>query len=311
MSSPSSFDERRVGAQVDRARARVAALFTPFRPELPAWAVRLTPTDEDVRSHCVWQLQLGAGGSATVWLHGIGGTHRYWTCVPSSLRKAGRRNVLIDLLGFGNSRRPWIRYTTEVHLQSLRCAIEKEQEPVTLIGHSLGAILALAYAARYPKQVRALVLIGMPNFGGLPGAAKWFDAKPGGWLYTNMWAMALACVLTRRVAGRVLPHLLKKFPRELAEDMVQHNMASWVTTLWEVLYRADVCSLADHVDPRIPVLLLHGSADRSAPIDGVRILVEQRPAWRLVVLDGVDHHPWLKDSEFCLHIIKQWLDEHD
>jgi pimeloyl-ACP methyl ester carboxylesterase len=227
------------------------------------------------------------------------------------LKERGQRNVLIDLLGFGNSPRPWIRYTTEVHLQSLRCTIEKERAPVTLIGHSLGAVLALAYAARYPSQVRALVLIGMPNFGGLPGAAKWFDAKPGGWLYTNMWAMALACVLTRRVAGRLLPLLLKKVPRELAEDMVKHNMASWVTTLWEVLYQADVCFLADHVDPRIPVLLLHGSADRSAPIEGVRMLVEQRPAWRLVVLEGVDHHPWLKDSEFCLHIIKQWLDEHD
>jgi pimeloyl-ACP methyl ester carboxylesterase len=180
---------------------------------------------------------------------------------------------------------------------------------VVLVGHSLGAVLALAYAARYPEQVRALVLISLPNFGGERGATEWFGAKPGGWIYTNMWAMALGCVVTRRVAGRLLPHLLRKIPRELAEDMVKHNMASWVTTLWEVLYRQDLASLAERLDRHIPVLLIHGDADVTAPVEGVRQLMERRPDWKLLLLEGADHHPWLRQTADCLRVIEQWLDE--
>jgi pimeloyl-ACP methyl ester carboxylesterase len=62
---------------------------------------------------------------------------------------------------------------------------------------------------------------------------------------------------------------------------------------------------------RIPVLLLHGSADRSAPIDGARKLVERRPDWKLSVLEGVDHHPWLQQPGACLRVIREWLDEQE
>jgi pimeloyl-ACP methyl ester carboxylesterase len=102
---------------------------------------------------------------------------------------------------------------------------------------------------------------------------------------------------------------LPTIPRQLAEDMVKHNMASWVTTLWEVLYRQDVTSLANALDRRIPVLLLHGSADRTAPVDGIRQLAERRPEWKLRLLERVDHHPWLRQPEVCLQMIRQWLDE--
>lgn len=309
MRSKVSSAERAGRTERLRARSRFLALFAPFRSDLPAWAARLTPVSTRTASRPLWQMEAGSGEAATVWLHGIGGTHRYWTCVPSSLSEQDGRTLLVDLLGFGDSPRPWIRYTTDVHLSALHDCIEHERGALTLIGHSLGAVLALAYAARYPQRIRALVLISLPSFGGLPGAAKWFAAQPGGWLYTNLWAMALACVITRRVAGWVLPWLLRGIPRELAEDMVKHNMASWVTTLWEVLYRQDVPALAETLDRRIPVLLLHGNADRSAPVDGVRKLIERRPQWKLLVLDGVDHHPWLKQPETCMRTIRDWLAE--
>jgi pimeloyl-ACP methyl ester carboxylesterase len=156
--------------------------------------------------------------------------------------------------------------------------------------------------------VEALVLISLPDFGGLAGAQKWFSGRPGSWLYTNAWAMALACILTRRIAGRLLPHLIHTIPRELVEDMVKHNMASWTTTLWDVLYRQDVESLARAVDPALPILLVHGDADRTAPLERVKKLAHGRPTWRLHVLHGVDHHPFLRQRQECDRIIQGWLD---
>lgn len=291
-----------------QGRSGVSSVLAPFHAELPAWAGRHTAAAR-LSSYSLWRTELGAGEMGMVWLHGIGGTHRYWTCAGPSLAALRRRSILLDLLGFGGSPRPWIRYTTAVHLAAVRRCLEGEKAPVVLVGHSLGAVLALAYAARYPEQVRALVLISLPNFGGERGAKEWFGARPGGWIYTNMWAMALCCVLTRRVAARLLPHLLRTIPRELAEDMVKHNMASWVTTLWEVLYRQDLATLADRLDRHIPVLLIHGDADATAPVGGVRQLMERRPDWKLMLLEGADHHPWLRQAADCLRTIEEWLDE--
>ena len=150
------------------------------------------------------------------------------------------------------------------------------ERSVTLVGHSLGAALALAYAARYPSVVRRLVLISLPNFGGAEGATAWFARQRGGWIYTNMWATAIACILTRRVVGRLLPRLLRDIPREVAEDLVAHTMVSSTSSLWEALYRHDLRAEAEATAQILPVLMLHGSADLTAPLAGA-----QDSRWRV------------------------------
>jgi len=250
----------------------------------------------------------GDGRHCAVLLHGLGGTHRYWTCGPEPFALLEHRTVLIDLLGFGESPKPWIRYSVERHVAALHASLAGERS-VTLVGHSLGAALALAYAARYPSVVRRLVLISLPNFGGAEGAAAWFARQRGGWIYTNMWATAIACILTRRVVGRLLPRLLRDIPREVAEDLVAHTMVSSTSSLWEALYRHDLRAEAEATAQILPVLMLHGSADLTAPLAGAQELAVARSTWEMRVLDGVDHHPWLRAPQECLQHIEQWLSQ--
>lgn len=252
------------------------------------------------------RLDAGDGQHCAVLLHGLGGTHRYWTCGPVPFALSGHRTVLIDLLGFGESPKPWMRYSVERHVAALHASLAGDRS-LTLIGHSLGAALALAYAARYPSVVRRLVLISLPNFGGAEGAVAWFARQRGGWIYTNMWATALACILTRRVVGRLLPRLLRDIPREVAEDLVAHNMVSSTSSLWEALYRHDLRVEAEATAQILPVLMLHGSLDLTAPLDGAQALATARPMWEMRVLHGVDHHPWLRAPHACLQHIEQWL----
>lgn len=248
----------------------------------------------------------GDGLHCAVLLHGLGGTHRYWTCGPVPFALSGHRTVLIDLLGFGESPKPWMRYSVERHVAALHASLAGERS-LTLVGHSLGAALALAYAARYPSVVRRLVLISLPNFGGAEGAVAWFARQRGGWIYTNMWATALACILTRRVAGRLLPRLLRDIPREVAEDLVAHNMVSSTSSLWEALYRHDLRAEAEATAQILPVLMLHGGADLTAPLVGAQELAATRSTWEVRVLGGVDHHPWLRVPHECMQHIEQWL----
>lgn len=253
-------------------------------------------------------MELPGTGAPLVFLHGLGGTLRYWLAGPQPPTFPMCTTLLVDLLGFGDSPKPWFRYTMDRHLQALH-AVMGRHRPVTLVGHSLGAALALAYAARHPGAVRALVLLSLPYFGNQTNAYRWLRRKPGGWVYTNMAATALACMFTRRIAGHLLPYLLTDIPRSVAEDLVKHTFMSSTTTMWEVLYRHDLAADANALPPELPVFIVHGSRDDTAPVDGVVRLAAGRTNWRVTLLDDVDHHPWLRQPQRCREAVVCALDD--
>jgi len=247
-------------------------------------------------------VELPGAGAPLVFLHGVGGTHRYWLAGPQLPVFPGHKTLLVDLLGFGDSPKPWCRYTVDRHLDALDTALAGHRQ-ITLVGHSMGAVLGVAYAARRPKLVRRLVLLGLPYFGSEARAYQWFRRAPGGWIYTNMVATALGCMFTRRVIGKLLPYLLRDIPRSIAEDLVKHNFLSSTTSMWEVLYRHNLALDALVLSANLPVYCLHGTRDSTAPVDGILRLANGRPNWRVELLDGVDHHPWLRRPERCREVI--------
>ncbi|MFZ5609594.1 MAG: alpha/beta fold hydrolase [Pseudomonadota bacterium] len=236
-------------------------------------------------------------GQPVVFLHGLGGTSRYWAC-RLACAPLEARLVLVDLLGFGDSPRPWCRYTIDRHIQAIHETI-KDLDAALLVGHSMGAALALIYAARYPDKVKGLVLISLPYFHDEASAYRWFRRTPSGWLMTNMVAAALACVMTRRVAGLFLPWLLRRYPREVAQDLVKHNFLSSTTSLWEVLYRHDLRQEALRLSPDLPVTCVHAVDDDTAPFAMVEALAAEFPNWQLCALARSGHHPWLWMTETC------------
>ncbi len=249
----------------------------------------------------------GSGEHTLVFIPGIGGTTRYWSARLGAM-KSTYRAVLIDILGFGQSPKRWERYSVERHVSALRDSLEA-LGPVTLIGHSLGSLLAVAYAARYPDQVKNMVLIGMPYFGSERNAYDYMRKGPvkAGYLYTNVVLTMITCVLTRRVFGRLLPYLLKDIPREVAEDLVKHTWRSSTSSLWEVVYRYDVAVDFNRLPERINTLFIHGNQDVMAPIQAVELLLANGVHGVLHVLDQVDHHPFLRSPEKCLELIDEFI----
>lgn len=254
--------------------------------------------------------QLGYSGPLVAFLPGLGLTTRYWESRVSPLASS-HRLLLVDLLGFGQSPKPWTRYTVDAHIDALH-GVLGNAGPVTLVGHSAGAILAVAYAARYPADVRGLVLFGLPRFHGEEEARRLLRGRStlDRWVLNNIVFASIACVLTRRVTRRLLPTLLPGLPREVVEDYVQHTWRSATSTVREVVYRHDVDQDAGRLSPALPVLLLHGTQDRTAPIDGARELVRRHPGWRLREFAGGDHNLLLRDPEWCVAEMRRFLHAH-
>lgn len=250
---------------------------------------------------------LGQGDRLLVFLPGLANTTRYWESRVAPLANDNRL-LLTDPLGFGRSPKPWTTYSVERHVTELHRVLGA-RGPVTLVGHSFGAILAVAYASRYPDDVRGLVLIGLPVFHGELEAKRFFRSRPSPerWVISNMILASLACVLTRRLFRHVLPGLTPDFPREVTEDLVLHTWRSSTSTLWEAIYRFDVTRAADALPRDLPVLLLHGALDKTAPLSGVQELVQRHPRWTLRILDGGDHHPLLRNPSWTLDAIQDFL----
>ena len=241
-------------------------------------------------------------------LPGLALTTRYWERRVAPL-PASHRVLLVDLLGFGQSPKPWTKYTVERHVCALRSVLANAG-PMTLVGHSVGAMLAIAYAARFPAEVTGLVLLGLPRFHGEEDARRFLRGRSrlDRWVLTNVVFASVACVLTRRVSRRLLPRLLPGLPRDVVEDYVQHTWRSATSTVREVVYRYDVDADADRLSPSLPVLLLHGTRDRTAPVDSVRELARRHPGWRLVERSGGDHNVLLDDQDWCVAQIGAFVD---
>ena len=75
------------------------------------------------------------------------------------------REVLApDTPGYGESDPPPSVISIGDYADALHDALGELREPIDLVGYHTGALIAAEYAARYPKDVRRLVLISMPLF---------------------------------------------------------------------------------------------------------------------------------------------------
>lgn len=235
---------------------------------------------------------MGAADPTVVLLPGLGATTRFWGPRVAPLA-ARARLVLVDLLGFGRSPKPWTTYTVDRHVAALHGVLGPLAEargPLTLVGHSLGARLAATYAARYPGAVRRLVLVSLPYFGGAERAKGYFRRRGAeGWVMTHMLPAAVVCLLSRRLLGWALPSLLPDLPREVAEDLTQMTWRSSTSTLWEAIYEYDLGPDLERVAGRVPMLCLHGDRDERAPLGPVLALARAHPGCEVRVRAGAGH----------------------
>ncbi|WP_048885135.1 alpha/beta fold hydrolase [Aurantiacibacter atlanticus] len=251
---------------------------------------------------------LGTGPRTLVFIAGLGGTTRYWETRIGPL-SCYYRIVLVDLLGFGDSPKPWAKYDVVRHVDALDSALAKFG-PITIVGHSLGALLAIAYAARHPERIDNIVLISLPYFGSQDAAYEYMRAGPvkGGFVYTNFVLTMLACIISRRVLGKALPYVIRDMPRDVIEDLVKHTWRSSTSSLWEVVYRYDAAADLQAMVRATKVLCIHGGGDLMAPVRSVQDLAARFPNLDLRILDNVDHHPFIREPEKCCDLIAHFVE---
>ena len=104
-------------------------------------------------------------GPLVVLVHGIASTAvTFDKLVP--LLTPHHRVLAVNLLGCGNSPAPDIEYTVDDHVRSIRATLLRKGilTPFTLVGHSMGGLIATRFAATHRRSVGRLVLVGTPIY---------------------------------------------------------------------------------------------------------------------------------------------------
>lgn len=102
-----------------------------------------------------WQ----ATGRPILCVHGITANCRCWDLMAEALLP-DYRVIAMDLRGRGQSDKPSQGYSLDHHLQDINCLLDDLQiDRAVIMGHSLGAFIGLAFAARYPQRVDRLILV--------------------------------------------------------------------------------------------------------------------------------------------------------
>jgi pimeloyl-ACP methyl ester carboxylesterase len=112
-------------------------------------------------------------GDALVLVHGLATTRSIWTHATPLLVRDGRRVVTLDVPGFGGAPPAGRGFDLDAVAGRMHDELRAAgvPEPFDLVGHSMGAAVALTLAAREPRAVRRLVLVSPAGLRPLPFAA--------------------------------------------------------------------------------------------------------------------------------------------
>jgi len=131
---------------------RVLALATPFQ----------TPYGGGSVAWHAW-----GEGPPLVMLHGGSGSWTHWLRNVEAVAAAGRRVLVPDLPGFGDSRGIADVHDADTMVAPLASGLTQVLggRPCDLVGFSFGGMVAGLLASEHPGLVRRLVLVGAPGLG--------------------------------------------------------------------------------------------------------------------------------------------------
>ncbi len=240
--------------------------------------------------------EAGRGHARTVLLvHGIGaGGARDWRETVGWLQQSFHV-VAVDLPGFGASDRANALYSPANYARVLRHVAERfARRPFVLVGHSMGAVVSLRYAASYPQEVSRLVVVDAPGILHRYSTASAFLAQLG-MEFVPPWLDPLEGLLN--FARKLLTPLarLRFEPRViLASPQLRESLLGADPMLIAGLAVVNEDLSADLAAVRAETLVLWGERDALVPLRTGKVLAAKLPRAQLEVIEQAGHTPMLE-----------------
>ena len=153
-SAPVASAEQAAGPALDPELTNYAYPFPVRRFEFRSQNQQLQMTYMDVAA-------ARPNGRAVLLLHGKNFAAAYWERTIRVLTERGFRVLAPDQIGFGKSSKPeHYQFSFHALASATRALLQSaELQKVSVVGHSMGGMLAVRFALMYPESTEALILV--------------------------------------------------------------------------------------------------------------------------------------------------------
>ena len=234
-------------------------------------------------------------GKPLIFLHGWGNDSSFFHGLAELLAN-DRECHLIDLPGFGNSKKPDAVWGTKDYAKCIVDYLKSQNiQKADILGHSVGGRIALRIAVYFPEYLENLILISSAGI-----KSKKF--------------------LFRRIKIYILKKvskIFKFFDKLIGKDFFKNKYSSRFASR-DYLNAGDMKDIFIKIvnedqenelkDVNTRTLLIWGDKDTETPVDmGIKKKKKIKDS-KLVVLNGKDHFPFLGGgASLCAYHIKEFL----
>lgn len=240
-------------------------------------------------------------GKPVLLLHGWLGSWRYWMPTMEALAEH-HRTYALDFLGFGDSDKPGTGYTLDDYLRQTRDFLDGLGiAQVSLVGHSLGGVVALRMALEQPQRVEKVILVGTPIHGAALASSLRLGRSPlarlvgGPRAMVGMWMRALKRV---SAAWTEMYDEIVEDTEKLDYGAVQESLQD----LFKMDLRPQLGRLYTHM------LVVYGDRDEFVDPGQAALFVNGTVATsQVVVLENCRHFPFLDEPAKFNRLVLEFL----
>lgn len=238
-------------------------------------------------------------GPVVLLLHGLGHSIHGWRKNVAPLATAGYRVMAVDLPGFGYSDKP-DELSLPLYVDFVRAWLDLHcVERATLVGNSLGGLIAAGVAAAIPERIGAAVLVDPAGF-----------AREQPWLF-RLVALTPARLL---VPKRMPPWRIRRALRfvyhdrsKIEDDEVARiaelaalpgareafvRLSRRAATLGGMAPALGLGELPERIS--VPTLILWGRQDRLVPVSHAKVVCERCLDVEVTVFENCGHSPQME-----------------
>jgi pimeloyl-ACP methyl ester carboxylesterase len=251
---------------------------------------------------------LGEAGSPVVFCHGLFGQGKNWTTIAKALADE-HRVVLVDMPDHGQS--PWSERFDFVTAADQVADLLSADDPVALVGHSMGGKVAMLVALRHPELVARLTVVDVS-----PVAYEHAEEFAG--YIAAMRAIDLDTLERRGDADEALREAVRSpMVRGFLLQSLRHEGDDWSWRLNLELLGRDLDAITGWPEERLadtpaydgPVLWVGGERSAYVQTDYAAAMDRWFPRNRRVTVKGAGHWVHSEQPEVFIEVLRRFLDQ--